>query len=471
VPVDEYTEGEAWWDAAHGVWFPQAVAVQVDAKALNLPEGDDALSGTGFTFQFRAFLADTTMPASCRTVGMGPIWKLGAGLLGIDFVLEAGYDDAAVALIGGTKTFTRASTAWAFDAADGKLKPYATDTIRREVKGWLLEPQRTQKCTRNHLHGGAITGWTKTGDAASTLTAVADATELAAAGLDQICSDSYVLKLDNSAGITAAKATNAGTAGNTNQHACSAFMRGSGDARPRLSGAGIAGSFVTLTSSYVLLQAVLTPDGAGNVLQIEANAGAVVYFVLGQLEEGAYAASPIPNAGDGQITRVSEALSFAFTQAVDTVNGVSVQVEFSPLYAEGASLDNEFVFSLGNSLDPRIVFREGTGGVWEVLFDNGAAAYTQSLVGDSFDAGAAEEATVVYDPALAKKWRVDDGDTDVTPAASYTGTLPSSQWGGSMLYVGHSLSGGNSIGGHIRRLVVVRGNHAAAKLRALKRSA
>lgn len=158
-----------------------------------------------------------------------------------------------------------------------------------------VKPARTNKCNNYNANPTDLTGLTKTGDAAATLTLVDDTASLTTANLGTICTSGKVYKLDNSAGSTAAIATQGTTGsantGNTNAHSLSAWMRGTGTARLRLT--GVNSTTLALSSTYTKWKTEnVTPSASTDNWSVWASAGAVVYFILNQLEEGA-TASPI----------------------------------------------------------------------------------------------------------------------------------------------------------------------------------
>lgn len=238
---------------------------------------------------------------------------------------------------GAALTYSRASAAWAFDSS-GVLRQYASGAPRIVpspvgVMSVLSEPQSTNKCTNYNANpNGSLTNMAKGGDAAATLTEVDDTAALAAAGLSTVCSSGKVFKLDNSAGVAIAYVDAYGATGNTNDHALSAYMRGSGSAYLRTiftltNDWGPA----TLTSSYARIVSRQSSGLAGgsknsvDALRIVAHPGAVVYFILNQFEEGAYETTPIVVAGS-QVTRAIEVVSG--TPALNSAEG-TLWVDFS----------------------------------------------------------------------------------------------------------------------------------------------
>lgn len=83
VPLDQYTAGSSWEEAADVIWIPRGIVVSADPRPLALPDGDDALSGSGHVIQIIATGGDWWLPESVRVAGMGPIYKLGTQVLGI----------------------------------------------------------------------------------------------------------------------------------------------------------------------------------------------------------------------------------------------------------------------------------------------------------------------------------------------------------------------------------------------------
>jgi hypothetical protein len=161
-------------------------------------------------------------------------------------------------------------------------------------RGILVEEARTNKLTvRNATPVSATANVTKTGDAAGVLTLENDTAALAAAGLTGVVGQ--VWRLNNTAGTTVAVATIDGATGNTNSHTLSAYVRGTGDVRVRLN--GISNTATPLTAAYVRRTTTQTPPDSSNFFSIWVAAGGDCYFTLPQLEEGAFATSPIITTG------------------------------------------------------------------------------------------------------------------------------------------------------------------------------
>lgn len=196
---------------------------------------------------------------------------------------------------------SRASAAWGFDPT-GTLVPFGINQPRLVLApdglvGVLREPGVTNKCTNFNANPSDLTGMTKTGDAAATLAVVTgEGALLTAAGLGVVCSAGAVYKLDNSAGTAVASAVIAGATGNVSLHSVQAWVRGSGNFGVSLSGVTTAAT--ALTGSYAQYTAQnLTPGATTDSMAVNAAPGAVVFFVLNQLEQRLVVSSPIVVAG------------------------------------------------------------------------------------------------------------------------------------------------------------------------------
>lgn len=214
-------------------------------------------------------------------------------------------------------------------AANKPRIAYTTDGLPR---GLLIEPSRTNKCTNNNSDPTDLTGVSKGGDAAATLAVVDDPAALAAAGLSGICSTGKVYKLDNGAGVAVASAVFAGSVGNTNAHTMTAYARGSGSAFVGVSATN--GAVTALGTTYARLSVTGTPTGSGAQSFIAAQPGAVVYFILNQLEEASTASSVI----DGNKTRAAESAVITNLASVNwSAGGWSAMVEFAAPAAVAAN--------------------------------------------------------------------------------------------------------------------------------------
>ena len=159
-------------------------------------------------------------------------------------------------------------------------------------------PTRSNKQTNYNANPTNLSGMTKLGDAAATLTVVDDTAALAAAGLGSICTSGNVFKLDNSAGAATATARITVSEPISGPHVASVHARRTG------SGAVVFGMSETAVRTAIPAGTDYArfsgydPDGSGQLVII-ADPGTVVWFILNQLEEGAFATPPIVTTGAG----------------------------------------------------------------------------------------------------------------------------------------------------------------------------
>lgn len=153
-----------------------------------------------------------------------------------------------------------------------------------------IEEATQNKVTQSIPGASATTNVTKAGDAAATLTLVADP--------DRPFSNAAatVWELDNSAGSTDATVDFAGNTGNTNKHSVSVYAKKSAGT-PTLSLEGAGGVNITQTVWSRSKSENLTPGGTTENLRVTAPAGAVVRFTAAQLEEQPIALSFVMSNG------------------------------------------------------------------------------------------------------------------------------------------------------------------------------
>ena len=191
----------------------------------------------------------------------------------------------------------------------------ASGTPITDAIGYFGEPTSINKCTNYNANPeSGLATLTRTGDAAATMTRVTDAAELAAVGLDATCTSSYVVKLDNSAGAGLAWVQPDGTVGNTNKHSLSCWARKTaGTCFIQLSAGSPTGQVEITSATYEkVISENVTPGSTGKKFTVEASAGGVVYFILNQLEEKAFATSEIITEGSA-VTRNKDDLSYPTT--------------------------------------------------------------------------------------------------------------------------------------------------------------
>lgn len=285
------------------------------------------------------------------------------------------------ALTGDTGTFVRATSKTYPDNFDALQEAAISELVHTE-DGFILEPQRTNKCTNYNANpDSGLTNLTKSGDAAATMTRVDDSVELAAAGLDNICSDGNVVKLDNSGGSTDAIITISGDSGNTNPHSFFVHARvSSGTGRIAITGEGSTANF-TNTSYEKHSLANKTPTNAFNKTQVKAAASSVVYFIINQWEEGAFITSEIITEGSAT-TRNADVLSYPTTNI--PVNDCVFSFDWTP------TADNQSTaawFGSGTGLTDRLIlFYDAVAGKFTARKRISSTNY-DAVVTDTYSAG------------------------------------------------------------------------------------
>lgn len=288
-------------------------------------------------------------------------------------------------LLGGETTFSRDSAAVAADRRD-VLRQLIRDVARFEWvtsggerrQAVLLEMARANKCPRNvDFATNGVAGWTLGGPGAAgaTLTVVDDRAELVKAGLGELVSDAAVLRLDNRAGTAEAWALSSGSTGSTATHTASVYWRAAGTGTGRLGLSGIAAgtSVAVPTGGFQRAAATFTPV-SGSALMVAAGAGADLYFVLPQLEDGASATSPIRNPGAGSAVRAVEQLGWDSPAPGGEVATYTRWIAGLP-GAGGLTTPRVLECSSPTGTGPRMAVRHSATGI-ELLVDNGSAQST-----------------------------------------------------------------------------------------------
>ena len=199
--------------------------------------------------------------------------------------------------------------------------------------GALVEGQRQNICTVVSVDPSSTTGITKSGDAASVITVADDTAEIELAGLIGVNASGMVYKLDNSAGVGAAYAIVNGSPASTSPHAYTLFARFTGPSNSGRFGWGLNTSKTFMDEGgYQRYTALADPavSGSNGRLTVTASAGAIVYFLLFQVEEGSYATSAIPLTSAAAVTRNADVYNYPITNNLPT-NNVQIQLEWTPL--------------------------------------------------------------------------------------------------------------------------------------------
>jgi hypothetical protein len=168
--------------------------------------------------------------------------------------------------------------------------------------GYSNWPARTNKVTCRKYNPVDTSNLTLSGDAAAVLSVVDDTAALTAAGLIGICTSGKVYKLDNSAGSTDAVVACGGSTGNTNDHYYSAYCSGVGDISR-------GGSVVVKTTfdnaGYVRVLLLGAGVSSESTLRVRVPAGSIVYFILPDLQEGAFITPPIFDPDEDTLATVT----------------------------------------------------------------------------------------------------------------------------------------------------------------------
>ena len=216
-------------------------------------------------------------------------------------------------IFGSTGTFVRATTKTYTDS-DGDLQSAAISELVHTNIGFILEPQRTNKCTNYNANPDVgLTGLTLNDlGSGATLTRVDKSAELAAAGLSNICTDGNVFKLVS--GTAGAQVLFGGTTGNTNKHSLFAYVMVESGSTIQINMSGGGGAVTSTSTSLVKLESPnLTPPLTTSFMVVQAaGAGQTVYFILDQMEEGANVTSSIITEGSAT-TRNADQLSYPTT--------------------------------------------------------------------------------------------------------------------------------------------------------------
>lgn len=163
--------------------------------------------------------------------------------------------------------------------------------------GLYLEPASTNKCEGFNINPSDITGFTTNNQ--GILSVVDDMAELAAAGLDDICTNGMVFKAEATSASTFAVYI-PGTCGNTNAHSLQLYARGTGaggrTGRISLGGGTMDIGFVG--EGYTLYKHEnIIPNSAGRKFTLSIDGNDTLYFILYQLEESTECSSLIPVKG------------------------------------------------------------------------------------------------------------------------------------------------------------------------------
>lgn len=207
-------------------------------------------------------------------------------------------------------TFTRNAAA-TITNNQGKLvelaanQPRFDHTTSGTPLGLFIEPSATNKNENNNINPIDTTGFATAGT--GVVSVVDDTTELANAGLDQICTSGKVFKAEATTASTFVVYV-PGSVGNTNAHSLSLYARGEGvgSRTARLSLGGATLNIAPAVGDYVRYKYEnIVPDSSTRKLTLSIDGNETLYFILYQLEENEYCTSVIPVNGSA-VTRPAD---------------------------------------------------------------------------------------------------------------------------------------------------------------------
>lgn len=187
--------------------------------------------------------------------------------------------------------YVRNDTVATYRDLSGKLQTATANTPRFDhdnegnFLGLLCEVNLQNKIEMENANPVVTTGITTSGS--GTVTIVDDSAELAAAGLDDVCTSGMVFKAEATTSSTFAVYL-PGAVGNTNSHSMSFYARGEGTGTrtaiinlggDSLNVAPASGGYIRYTHEN------LTPDGTTRKFTIAVDGNDTLYFILPQLEE------------------------------------------------------------------------------------------------------------------------------------------------------------------------------------------
>jgi hypothetical protein len=207
--------------------------------------------------------------------------------------------------------------AWHDTELDGTpIQPSISIPTRSGTKKWYQEPfanpfgysnwpARTNKCTCRKFNPVDTTNIAPSGGGTTptNVEVVASISELADAGLSNICTNGNVYRM--SASDAVGFNTLGGSTGNTNNHSISMYARA-------VSGTGriyIESAYATITSN-AFARVVLNNTISGATFRqliVRADVNSTIEYILPQLEEGAFATPPIFDPLNDSLTSITRA--------------------------------------------------------------------------------------------------------------------------------------------------------------------
>lgn len=331
-------------------------------------------------------------------------------------------------------SLTRASTGLAQDNA-GVWYSFGSGIKRITNKGFLIEEARTNKCTNYNANPTDLTNVAGAGSA--TVSLVDDNTALAAAGLTEI-GNGKAFKIDDSASASVGGADISGTTGNTNAHTLSSYVRVTAGSAQVSWNNNTGTSSSTSSSSYTrLISANQTPPSSSSNLRILVAAHAVAYFILSDLEEGAFVTSPIIVAGSSA-TRAADVASATAGFAAAFTNAHSLYAQTSGMAKEGASMNNEIISDAAGGVRPAVFVSDNS-----TIRINDGTNSADGVFGSGDVSGTVKIATAWDGSSITA---VANGGTKATHAGSLT--ISGTQ------YIGNRSAGDRALNGYLQRLAL-----------------
>lgn len=318
----------------------------------------------------------------------------------------------------------------------GALTSFSSGVAAISDNGLQIQEARTNKCTNYNANPTDTTNVTPSLSPGATLTVVDDVSALTTAGIQNIVSSGKVYKLDNSAAAGSSFAQFDGMVGNTNTHYISAYVRGSGTVTLRVG--GVNNNF-TLSSDYARKSASVTPGVTSDQMRIYISAGGIVYFILNQLEEGAFVTSPIVVAGS----------SAARAADIITLTG---QAATKALAAKAAFFQTDGVASSPTS---RNLLSGPTGSDGFIYYPGGFDARVHNQYNSLFAVALSGSGDVTGITKTAFGF-----DATSLTAVMNDGTLVTSvnpgSWNVSPIYFGNRAAGDRALNGYMQRFALSR---------------
>lgn len=290
--------------------------------------------------------------------------------------------------LGGVLTIT--GDAQLIDDGFGRHSAITANGLRLSRAGLMDRMAGGNKCLNHNANPTDLTGLYTGGDAAAVLSVVDDSAALAAAGLSGICTSGMVYKLDNSAGTGAAQAIVNGFAGTANQHTLSGYFRGTGNGANLHSGYE-QGPLITLTDAYQRSAFHTSTNETLRTYWVRVKPGAVVHFILNQMEELPYLTEPVVTTGSAVALAATRTVlpfaggGFAFAAEMDLRGMRSGAVDGLLMWSDGSNDNRVFVNKTGADLleaswsrsgesaggtGPAGTFTQGLRRIYGVMVDN-----------------------------------------------------------------------------------------------------